>query len=106
MVAIIFEVTPTDEGQPQYLSISTKLKESLINMPGFISVEHFQSLTDSDKQLTLSFWEDEESVSKWRNLVAHRNAQPNGRDNLLHDYRIRVGNIVRDYSLYDRHQAP
>ena len=41
---------------------------------GFISVEQFQSLTDSNKILSLSFWDDEQSIQEWRNLSAHRAA--------------------------------
>jgi hypothetical protein len=32
-------------------------------MDGFISVERFQSLTEPDKLLSLSFWRDEEAVA-------------------------------------------
>ena len=105
MVAVILELTPTDEGKPEYLRTSDHLTENLTNMPGFIHIERFQSLTEPDKLLSLSFWKDEESVSRWRNLEGHRIAQTNGRDSFLHDYRIRVGHIVRDYSLSDGHQA-
>ncbi len=101
MVAIIFEVIPNDEEKTEYLSIAGILKERLINTPGFKSIEHFQSLTDPNKLLSLSFWEDEESVSKWRNLEEHRRAQASGRDVLFHHSRIRVGHIVRDHSLSD-----
>jgi heme-degrading monooxygenase HmoA len=33
-------------------------------MDGFISVERFQSLSDPDKLLSLSFWRDEEAVGR------------------------------------------
>ena len=101
MVAIIFFFFFNDEEKPEYLSIAAMLKERLINTPGFKSIEHFQSLTDPNKLLSLSFWEDEESVSRWRNLQEHRRAQASGRDVLFHHSRIRVGHIVRDHSLSD-----
>ena len=59
-------------------------------MPAFISIQRFQSLTDPAKLLSLSFWEDEASVSRWRNLEEHRAAQAKGRGSLFRDYRIRV----------------
>ena len=101
MIAIIFEVIPSDEEKSEFLSVAATLKERLINTPGFNSLEHFQSLTDPDKLLFLSFWEDEESVSRWRTLEVHRHAQASGRDVLIHHSRIRVGHIVRDHSLSD-----
>ena len=106
MIAVIFEVTPTQEGKQEYLEIAASLREHLIEMPGFISIERFQSLSDPDKLLSLSFWEDENSIAEWRNLEEHRQAQTSGRDHLFHDYRIRVGSITRDYSMTSRRQAP
>ena len=106
MVTVIFEVIPNQAGRAEYLAIAWKLREHLADMPGFISIERFQSLTDPEKVLSLSFWEDEASVTRWRNLEEHRMAQAKGRGSLFKDYRIRVGHIVRDYSLAEREQAP
>jgi heme-degrading monooxygenase HmoA len=106
MIAVIFEVMPTDEGKTEYLAIAASLKEHLTSIPGFISIERFQSLADPSKLLSLSFWEDETSVSQWRNLEEHRIAQAKGRGSLFSDYRIRVGSITRDYSLSERDHAP
>lgn len=106
MIAVIFEVTPTVEGKQEYLCIAGQLREHLSEMPGFISIERFQSLSDERKILSLSFWEDEEAITRWRNLEQHRVAQSKGRHALFENYRIRVGAIVRDYSLDDRAQAP
>ena len=106
MVTVIFEVIPKEAGRAEYLAIAAKLREHLADVPGFISIERFQSLTDPEKVLSLSFWEDEASVTRWRNLEEHRMAQAKGRGSLFKDYRIRVGHIVRDYSLAEREQAP
>jgi heme-degrading monooxygenase HmoA len=56
--------------------------------------------------LSLSFWEDEESISKWRNLEEHRNAQFKGRNQLFQNYRIRACKLARDYTLIKRLDAP
>ena len=106
MIAVIFEVIPNAEGKAEYLAIAASLREKLADVPGFISIERFQSMTDPNKILSLSFWEDETSVAQWRNLEVHRNAQSKGRGSLFNDYRIRVGNITRDYSLSEREQTP
>lgn len=106
MIAVIFEVVPTNDGKAEYLAIAANLKEHLTDTPGFISIERFQSLADPNKLLSLSFWKDEASVTQWRNLEEHRIAQAKGRGRLFNDYRIRVGSITRDYSLSERQQAP
>ncbi|WP_438863564.1 antibiotic biosynthesis monooxygenase family protein [Neptunicella sp.] len=106
MLAVIFEVTPTAQGRQQYFDIAADLKAALIKIDGFISVERFQSLTNPDTFLSLSFWRDEEAVCHWRNLTEHRAAQRQGRDTLFEHYRIRVAQVCRDYNHQQREQAP
>lgn len=106
MLAVIFEVVPTREGKAEYLAIAAELRDRLGAMPGFISIERFQSLTDPDKILSLSFWQDEDAIARWRKLEAHRVAQAKGRGSLFADYRIRVASVVRDYSMAEREGAP
>jgi heme-degrading monooxygenase HmoA len=106
MIAVIFEVTPTAEGKAEYLKTAAELKQHLSSIKGFISVERFQSLTDSNRILSLSFWDDEQAVREWRNLSEHRAAQQAGREQLFADYRIRVAGVIRDYSIGSRAEAP
>jgi heme-degrading monooxygenase HmoA len=106
MIAVIFEVFPTKEGKNEYLSIAADLRTFLKDRPGFISIERFQSLTNENKVLSLSFWENEEAVQAWRNLLEHRAAQKKGKNELFEKYRIRVAHVARDYSDSIRNQAP
>jgi hypothetical protein len=48
------------------------------------------------------------AVTKWREVYEHRRAQSKGRAELCADYRIRVLSVdlLRDYGLADRKQAP
>jgi len=106
MFAVIFEVVPSAEGQNEYLQTAAALREHLTGVPGFISIERFQSLSDPAKLLSLSFWEDEKAIAQWRNLEEHRLAQAKGRGSLFADYRIRVAQVMRDYSMLERQQTP
>ena len=106
MFAVIFEVHPTQEGMAEYLQIAAELRGFLENRDGFISIERFQSLSEEGKILSLSFWRDEEAITAWRRLFEHRSAQKKGRDSLFESYRIRVAEVVRDYTLTERKQAP
>ncbi len=45
-----------------YLNITAQLKPQLEQIEGFISVEHFQSLTHPDKMLSLSFFRNEAAI--------------------------------------------
>jgi len=106
MLAVIFEVYPTESGKEEYLSIATSLREFLKERPGFISIERFQSISDQNKVLSLSFWENEEAIEAWRNLFEHRIAQKKGMSELFAKYRIRVAHVLRDYTESERTHAP
>lgn len=106
MIAVIFEVEPASKRRDDYLSTAAALKPLLESVDGFISVERFQSLTNPDKILSLSFFRDEEGVKAWRNTMQHRNAQAAGRCGIFKGYRLRIAAVVRDYGLHDRDQAP
>lgn len=106
MIAVLFEVFLKEEHKSEYLQIASKLKLKLEEMEGFISIERFASLQDSNKILSLSYWENEESIKQWRNLMVHREGQAQGRNHIFNDYRIRVGQIIRDYGMNERDQAP
>ena len=106
MIAVIFEVVPDPGQRDTYLNIAARLKPLLEQIDGFISVERFQSLTNPDKLLSLSFFRDEEAIKAWRNLEQHRSAQHVGRESAFADYRLRIAHVVRDYGLNEREQAP
>lgn len=106
MIAVIFEVEPADGRKDDYLDIAAEMRPRLDGIEGFISVERFQSLTDPRKILSLSFFENEAAIARWRNLGAHRGAQAKGRGGVFDDYRLRIAHVIRDYGMVDRAQAP
>ena len=78
MIAVLFEVRIAPSRRQDYLDLAAELRPLLEQVDGFLSVERFQSLTDPDKLLSLSFFRDEEAVRSWRNLSRHRSAQQPG----------------------------
>ena len=106
MIAVIFEVWPAKGRTDDYLGIAGDLRPQLEKFDGFISIERFSSLTTEGKILSLSFWRDEESVKRWRNVEEHRMAQARGRGGIFDDYRLRIASVIRDYGMRQREQAP
>lgn len=106
MIAILFEVEPAEGCKQAYLDVAAELRPLLEQIDGFISVERFQSLSNSNKLLSMSYFRDEKAVSDWRRLAEHRDAQAKGRAQLFADYRIRVATVLRDYGKTDRGQVP
>ena len=106
MYAVILEVWSTKDGIEEYLQIASKSKEFLHTCEGFISIERFQSLIEENKLLSLSFWEEKKAIEIWRNMFEQRIAQDKGNTEIFEKYRIRVANVLRDYTKEEREQAP
>ena len=106
MIAVIFEVLPHEQHRQEYLDAAAALRPHLEQMDGFVSIERFSSLSQPGKVLSLSFWRDEEAVRNWRNFEMHRDIQAEGRARIFADYRLRVAEVVRDYGMTDRTEAP
>ncbi len=106
MIAVIFELEPAAGQSQRYFELAAALKADLQAIDGFISVERFESVTRPGHYVSLSFWRDEDAVRRWRCHGMHRQAQQEGRGEVLSGYRLRVASVVRDYGLLDREQAP
>ena len=106
MIAVIFEVWPTEGRAKEYFDLAASLKADLEKIDGFVSIERFESVTTKGKYLSLSFWRDEEAVRAWRNVQGHRSAQAKGRGGVFADYRLRVASVMRDYGMKERTEAP
>jgi heme-degrading monooxygenase HmoA len=106
VIAVIFEVWPAEGCRQAYLDLAAALREDLVTIDGFLSVERFESLAEPGKLLSLSFWRDEAAVAAWRQRPGHRATQAQGRAGMFRDYRLRIGAVLRDYGLAERDQAP
>ena len=105
-VIVLFEAILKKDKINDYLSIASSLKKNLENAEGFIRSERFSSLSVEGKLLSVSIWESEESVKKWRNFSAHRIAQKHGRLHDYVDYSITVVTPLRTYTMTNREHAP
>ena len=106
MIAVIFEFTPVEGRFADYKALAEGLADDVSKAEGFISIERFESISTKGKFVSLSFWRDEEAVRKWRNLQKHREAQKKGRGGIFKSYRLRVANVLRDYTMDERGQVP
>lgn len=98
MIAVIFEAKAEPAHQARYLQLAAELKPLLADIDGFIDIERFQSLSTDGKILSLSWWRDEEAVRRWKQNVFHQAARAEGRESIFSFYRIRVAQLVREYS--------
>jgi len=96
MFSVIFEVHPKPEKFGLYLELAKTLRPILEEIDGFIDNERFESADRPGWLLSHSTWRDEKSVVRWRTVGKHHETQQRGRDEVFQDYRLRVGEVVRD----------
>ena len=106
MIAVIFEFTAAGAKRDEYLELAGALNAAVKDFDGFLGIERFQSPSNPDRYVSLSFWRDEDAVRKWRNMQKHREAQARGRGGIFSAYRLRVCQVIRDYTHDSRSEAP
>jgi heme-degrading monooxygenase HmoA len=94
--SVIFEVHPRSDRFDDYLGLAKQLRPTLESMDGFIENERFKSTSRTGWVLSHSAWRDEKSLIRWRTLGEHHEVQQQGRDEILGDYRLRVGDVTAD----------
>jgi heme-degrading monooxygenase HmoA len=99
MFSVMFEVHPKPEQWDAYLGYAKMLKPELEKIDGFVDNIRYRSLTRDGWILSLSGWRDEKAVVRWRTLAGHHDIQAKGREQVLLDYHLRVGQITQDTRL-------
>jgi heme-degrading monooxygenase HmoA len=97
MIAVLFEAMAVAEKKDRYFQLAEQLKPLLSDIDGFISIERFQSTTNPDKFISLSWWKDEEAIKHWKKNVQHKLAQNEGKSSIFSFYKINVLTSTREY---------
>jgi heme-degrading monooxygenase HmoA len=63
---------------------------------GFVGNIRYGSLTRKGWILSLSNWRDEKALIRWRTKQHHHETQERGRNEVLSDYHLRVGQVTKD----------
>ena len=106
MIAVIFEAMPHPKQKDAYLDAAARLRPQLEKMTASSRSSASRALPRPARSCRFRSGEDEEAVRRWRNVEAHRHIQADGRKRIFADYRLRVAQVLRDYGLNDRAQAP
>src|ERR1700735_1699873 len=99
MFSVLFEVLPHNENWDDYLNNAKMLRPELERVDGFVDNIRYKSLTRDGWILSLSSWRDEKSLVRWRAQSRHHEVQQKGRDAILADYHLRVGQLTADEQL-------
>ncbi|MBA3408225.1 MAG: antibiotic biosynthesis monooxygenase [Solirubrobacterales bacterium] len=99
MFAVLFEVQPKASEWDRYLELAGTLRPELVRIPGFLHNERYRSERTEGRLLSLSLWEDEKALVRWRTHGLHHEVQGKGRFEVFEDYHLRVGEVVTDSEL-------
>lgn len=104
MFSVLFEVNPRADRWDSYLDYAKMLRPELERIPGFVDNIRYRSLTRDGWILSLSGWDTEKALVRWRTRPHHHEVQEKARNEVLSDYHLRVGQITRDTRVPDGHQ--
>jgi len=96
MAIIEFEMNPGVDDE--FTGVIAALQPELDSIDGFISADPAQSLRHDGLMYEISYWRDEQALAAWSANHAHLDAKRRGKESLLKWYRIRVGEVQRDWS--------
>jgi heme-degrading monooxygenase HmoA len=96
-VAVIFTSRRTAGSDAEYAALSTRMEELAREQPGFLDMI---SVRDPKTRVgvTVSYFEDEQSVRAWKAHPEHLEAQRKGMADLYEEYHVTVADVRRDYA--------
>lgn len=90
--AVIFSTIRT-EGDHGYEEMAEKMAALAATMPGYLGVESARK----EIGITVSYWQDPESIRNWKYQADHVMARDMGREKWYQSYRLRVARVERQY---------
>ena len=92
--AVIFASTRHDPRvDDEYDESAVRMLELAHRQPGFLGVE----TVDAGLGITISYWQDEESIRGWKEEAEHLLAQERGRSEWYQRFELRVAWVERAY---------
>lgn len=94
-VAVIFTSQRTDHDAEGYAQTASDMAELAATQPGYLGIE---SVRDTEGfGITVSYWQDEDSIKQWKAQADHITAQKAGRQRWYKAYSTRICTVTRDY---------
>lgn len=93
--AVIFTSVKSDIDEG-YSSMSEKMMELAHKQEGFLGVESARN----EVGITVSYWENLQSIKKWRENSEHTIARETGRKLWYESFTVRIALVEKEYSFY------
>lgn len=92
--AVIF-TSQTGAHTDGYAQMAQRMVELAAEFPGYLGIESVREAAGLG--ITISYWQDEESIKNWKSNAQHRVAQETGQARWYENYRVRVARVEREY---------
>ena len=89
--AVIF--TSISKGHPDYDHMAERMVELSSKSLGFLGMHHARS----ELGITICYWENEESIQRWKERSEHQIAQKLGVEKFYSYYRVQVAEVTKAY---------
>jgi len=94
--AAVFSSQRTDDDTDGYAEMSDRMFALAAQQPGYLGVETVHS--EDGFGMTVSYWENLDSIRNWRAQAEHKIAQQQGRTGWYEQYKIRICLVETEYS--------
>ena len=78
-----------------YADVAARMVELAEQQPGFLGAESARN----EVGITVSYWQDLESIKNWKANTEHIEAQKNGRKLWYKTFKVRIAKVERDYGI-------
>ena len=78
----------------EYFRVAARMRELALTQFGCVE---FQSVSEGDAEIALSYWADEASILAWKQHAEHVIAQQLGRERWYESYCVEIAAITRHY---------
>ena len=92
--AVIFTSIRT-AGDNGYGKVADRMVTLAEQQPGFLGMESARE----EVGITVSYWQDLDSIKQWKQNVEHLVAQKMGREQWYETFKVRIAKVERDYGL-------
>ena len=90
--AVIFTTLLTNN-LAEYEKNAIRMEELAKLQDGYLGIES----TRNEIGITVSYWKDLASITKWKNNIEHTEARVKGRNKWYQQYQLRICKVERDY---------
>lgn len=92
--AVIFTSERTDNDE-RYAQTAQYMVELAADQAGYLG---FESVSEGGTGISISYWQDLDSIKAWKQVADHSVAQQAGREKWYKSYTTRIAKVEREYS--------